>query len=337
MILIISHQSPDHTTCEVMDWLEAMGVDFIRLNGETLLSHHFLLDIGDKHLEMAVDNRTISIDDIAAVWYRRDAASRAVSDLKPHLDQLGDPLLERSILTYASDEMKQAKIALYTILDKKPWLPKPGRIGIKKIETLLIAKRCGLHIPDTIITNNKNDILKFKEKHRAIITKPISESQFFNYNGGSYGIYTEEAGQDTIDNCRDDIFPSLVQEMIQKEFEIRVFYLDGRCYSMAIFSQADSKTNVDFRRYNGKKPNRTVPYKLPESVEENISSLMKSLDLNTGSIDIIKSVSGQYVFLEVNPTGQFGMVSHPCNYYLEHEIASYLAGHITRNSNEKSQ
>jgi hypothetical protein len=30
------------------------------------------------------------------------------------------------------------------------------------------------------------------------------------------------------------------------------------------------------------------------------------------------------VFLEVNPTGQYGMVSDPCNYYLDKKIAEYL-------------
>jgi hypothetical protein len=33
----------------------------------------------------------------------------------------------------------------------------------------------------------------------------------------------------------------------------------------------------------------------------------------------------QFVFLEVNPDGQFGMVPHPCNYFIEREIANVLA------------
>ena len=36
------------------------------------------------------------------------------------------------------------------------------------------------------------------------------------------------------------------------------------------------------------------------------------MSLNTGSIDLIKTKSGDYVFLEVNPVGQFSMVSFPC-------------------------
>ena len=46
--------------------------------------------------------------------------------------------------------------------------------------------------------------------------------------------------------------------------------------------------------------------------------------MNTGSFDFILTSEGEYVFLEVNPIGQFGMVSYPCNYYLEEKIVDLL-------------
>jgi glutathione synthase/RimK-type ligase-like ATP-grasp enzyme len=52
---------------------------------------------------------------------------------------------------------------------------------------------------------------------------------------------------------------------------------------------------------------------------------MTDLCLDTGSIDIVRTTDGRYVFLEVNPVGQFGMVSVPCNYNLELKVAKYLA------------
>jgi len=52
---------------------------------------------------------------------------------------------------------------------------------------------------------------------------------------------------------------------------------------------------------------------------------MKKINLDNGSIDIIVDNNGKYYFLEINPVGQFGMVSIPCNYYLEKKIANYLA------------
>jgi hypothetical protein len=54
---------------------------------------------------------------------------------------------------------------------------------------------------------------------------------------------------------------------------------------MAIFSQNDKKTKIDFRNYNAIKPNRTVPFKLPIRIEEKIVKFMKLVDMNWGSID----------------------------------------------------
>jgi hypothetical protein len=51
---------------------------------------------------------------------------------------------------------------------------------------------------------------------------------------------------------------------------------------------------------------------------------MYHLRLETGSIDLIHTPDGRDVFLEVNPVGQFGMVSIPCNYGLERKVADLL-------------
>lgn len=86
---------------------------------------------------------------------------------------------------------------------------------------------------------------------------------------------------------------------------------------MAILSQSDEKTKIDFRKYNEEKPNRNVPFKLPDDIDQKIKQLFKYLDLNTGSVDLIVDHQENFYFLEINPVGQFGMVSYPCNYFLE--------------------
>ena len=119
-------------------------------------------------------------------------------------------------------------------------------------------------------------------------------------------------------------FITFFQDKIDKEFEIRTFYLNGKCYSMAIFSQNDERTKTDFRKYNLEKPNRNVPYNLSSCIEEKIKLLMQALDLNCGSLDFLKGKDGKFYFLEVNTIGQFLGLSHTCNYSLDKKIADYL-------------
>jgi len=117
--------------------------------------------------------------------------------------------------------------------------------------------------------------------------------------------------------------PSFVQHKIEKLYELRVFIFQNIIYSLAIFSQFDSSTRTDYRTWDNDKL-RFVPYELPNEVKQRLLSLMNTLKLTTGSIDIIVTPNYEYVFLEINPCGQFSFVSSYCNYYIEKEIAQSL-------------
>lgn len=95
-------------------------------------------------------------------------------------------------------------------------------------------------------------------------------------------------------------------------------------YSMAIFSQLNAHSEVDWRKSQHEQNTRSVPFLLPKKYEKPIHRLMVKLGLKTGSLDFIVNKDGQLIFLEVNPVGQFGMVSELCNYSLYHKFASFI-------------
>jgi ATP-GRASP peptide maturase of grasp-with-spasm system len=193
---------------------------------------------------------------------------------------------------------------------------------------LQYAAALGLKIPNTIVTNCKKDLFDFLLKEQEIIIKPLSDAfTLIIPNEISLLTYTSEISKEKIEKMDDWFFTAMFQGLIKKKYEIRVFYLEPNFYSMAIFSQNDEKTTLDFRNYNDDKPNRNIPYKLPIFIEDKLRELMKKLNLQTGSIDLIKSYQNDYVFLEVNPVGQFGMTSKPCNYQIEKKIAQFLIQH----------
>jgi glutathione synthase/RimK-type ligase-like ATP-grasp enzyme len=161
--------------------------------------------------------------------------------------------------------------------------------------------------------------------YNKIITKAMSEAYKGEQKGKAVIAFTKLVNKDFI-NSLPDVFPSMLfQQYIEKDYEIRIFYLDGKLYPMAIFSQSSHKTKVDFRNYDSESPNRTVPCKLPKNVEESLLRFMKDHEFDGASVDMVKCKNtGNYYFLEVNSHGQFGMVSEPCNYYLEKKIAEIL-------------
>ncbi|WP_053002183.1 grasp-with-spasm system ATP-grasp peptide maturase [Kordia jejudonensis] len=192
------------------------------------------------------------------------------------------------------------------------------------------AQKLGLIIPKTIVTNSLDDLHSFFiDCNKKIITKSIHEviidhrheikKDEFIFLYQMTKLITE------LDDDVPKIFaPSLFQEYIDKEYEIRTIYINGECYSAAIFSQLNEQTEIDMRNRDANRPSRYIPYKLDDSIENKLHKLMIKLGLKFGAIDLIKSKDGEYYFLEINPVGQYGDVSMICNYYLHKKIAEYL-------------
>jgi ATP-GRASP peptide maturase of grasp-with-spasm system len=321
MILLLSING-DTTTEDVMDWLMAKKADFIRLNDEEfLLGAYSTFEINNKgcKVEFNLQKRGIDMDSINVIWYRKFGYYSAT--------ELGITTTHKQIPLKVKNHLKSEYLAftdLFLLFDNKFWLCKPNKVEISKTYQLSAAKNKGFDIPDTIITSSKKNVLRFLNKHQCIITKPIKDGRLFQIKKAGYYLYTSLFDKSNLSEMPDDFFPSLFQEKLNKEFEVRTFFINNSCYSMAIFSQNDDRTKVDFRALNKKKPNRNVPFILPRKIELKIIALMNKLELNTGSIDFVITKDGRCVFLEVNPIGQLGMVSQPCNYYLEEIIADFL-------------
>ncbi|MPT36147.1 MAG: grasp-with-spasm system ATP-grasp peptide maturase [Flavobacterium sp.] len=325
MILILSAHF-DQSTNDVIDWLCYYKAPFVRVDGESYLNSelNFKVMLSDNGIELSLGN--ILLNNLTSVWNRRWIPYNfSFNDELKKFEDVDIGVLA-NIKNNVIIEMRKSCKLLFDFLQTKniKSLPFFNAIAIDKVTVLKTAASVGLKIPESIICNNKNDVLRFYEKHKKIITKPLGEAMSFSGKSHNYINKTVIIEECFLEQIEERFFPSLFQKYIEKEIEIRSFFIEGKFYSMAIFSQLDKKTSVDFRNYNDLHPNRNIPFKLPEEVEKRIDNLMSILNLNTGSVDIILTPDNDFVFLEVNPIGQFGMTSYPCNYYLEKEIAKSL-------------
>ncbi|MEA2604802.1 MAG: hypothetical protein QOF89_5794 [Acidobacteriota bacterium] len=330
MILILSQSSMEPTTEEVMDWLEALGEPCLRLNGEDVdgpTALRIRLDGEDVVLELEADGVELPLAEIGAVWYRRwlpERRSEMLPSLLDPLEQEADSKLDYDLRRHLTLESRKLSDFLFLRFAGLPWLSQPRRASLNKLDVLTRAARAGFDTPATLVTTEREALRRFCAAHGTVITKPIGEVDMFLEGERSHFLFTTALDLAAVDALPERFAPSLFQEMVDKEYELRIFYLDGECHAMAIFSQNDPQTQTDFRRYNREKPNRTVPFRLTPDTEERIRRLMADLALETGSIDLLVTRDGREVFLEVNPVGQFGMVSKPCNYRLERKVAELL-------------
>ena len=351
MILIIGRNEIDMPTDLVYSWVKYLGAGCIKLNGSDLLEQQNAICINNDGISSKPkwSFNGINIEDITAIWMRRWIASEVFNELDTLMDSsvfldlmagmaektahekgAADlteiiAMMKAEFISQRRSEFKSYSQYFFELIKNIPTLGFAFYSAKDpcKAQQIKMAQDAGLKTPDSILTNSKEHLKSFASRYGKIICKNIGEISALYYHK-LFMTYTSVITPEFIEQLPDHFYLSLFQEAIDKEFEIRVFYLNGSLYSMAIFSGQDPQTRIDFRMYNAEKPNRTVPFQLPADIEAKIIEFMKRVNLTTGSLDLIYSQQGEYYFLEVNPVGQFGMVSFPCNYNLEKKVAEHL-------------
>lgn len=314
--ITIQSDSFDTSTDDVMSWINFLApnrkikalLDDTNIQGiEVFLSNdHSFLNFND-----------CKISNDSPYWYRR-GQYKLRSSYRTDSD-----ILVRGIAKEYIDSI----VSFVESFDVKNGINKFSDNRIEKLNILQDCMDLGLQIPETLITSNIERVKEFLMKHDKIICKPVKNPfSRFKYKNKvvRFSASTLLITLENIDSFPKIFLHSMFQQYINKKVELRAFYLKGRFFTMAIFSQSNPKTMVDFRNYDHANPNRVVPYMLPSFMQEKLRKLMNKNRLDSGSFDIIITPEDEYVFLEVNPIGQFQWLSRNCNYFLEKEIAELL-------------
>lgn len=114
------------------------------------------------------------------------------------------------------------------------------------------------------------DVKQFLKKGR-IITKPISNIPDFLSHDYNLSYETKEVIESNLDFLGNIFANSMFQRLIEKIYEVRVFYFLGKLYSIAIFSQSREEFKIDYRNYSYYKPDRSTPYELPKVIVKKIT------------------------------------------------------------------
>jgi len=176
------------------------------------------------------------------------------------------------------------------------------------------AKNVGLNTASYYLTNYLDD--KIVEN---IIVKSIADVHPFEYENYRYAMQYKFLSNAKLHSKAICFY----QDYISKSFEIRSFLLDKEFYSMATFTQNNPHSKIDGRN-DPLNTNKKTPYVLPVDIKDKLLDFADKMGINTGSFDLLFNEEKGYLFLEVNPSGQFEWLSKNCNYYLEEKIALYL-------------
>jgi ATP-GRASP peptide maturase of grasp-with-spasm system len=300
MVIINKYNEIDYSTELIINWLNVNKTKYTIINYNEINESFEILKNINKHKFLKIWN------------WRSITGQSNVSKNSMFYNYFNNE--SRTLLDYSFTKLEHKSI----------WYPKK-KSKLNKLTVLDFCSKIGLKTPKTIVTTSKSKLLTFRKKNLRIISKPIYEVDAWTSRKMTHTLFTTLITDEDINRLPSYFFPSLFQEYIEKDFEIRSFFIDGDFYSMAIFSQSNEKTKIDFRHYDYSLENRTTSFKLPHEIRIKLTILFNMLDLRMGVVDLIYSKKREYYFLELNPVGQFNMISEPCNYYLEKIIADKLS------------
>ncbi|MET7426369.1 MvdC/MvdD family ATP grasp protein [Dactylosporangium sp. NPDC005555] len=238
----------------------------------------------------------VDLDGLTCVWHRRPSAP-----VPPHT--VTDPdtraHLAAEVRTYLDGMWRGLRCrqvpATRDVIDRAD----------RKSFHLAVAAGLGFALPPTLITADPDRFLDFYDAHDGkIITKPLHRSPR-GTEDAPLGRFTEPVGNRDLAHVGAlRLAPMIVQAYVPKRVEVRVTVVGGAVFAAEIHSQATAHTRYDWRRYDhANTPLKVHP--LPRDVTERCRALVAALGLSFGAVDLILTPEGRYVFLEINPNGQF--------------------------------
>lgn len=287
MILCITHSRDFYNIDLFFEYLTSKNIPYFRLNSDKL-NHAQKISISQNSFELIDEfGNTLKSEDVKSVWHRKSWRIETPEELDEEYKKIF--IKEYSTLRYN----------LFTALEHLPWINPfeiENKIDGNKILQLKIAEKKGLIVPKTLFSNDAEAITTFfytygSGKMVAKLHGVISKSM-----GGENLLSTQIIDEDSLENIADIQYcPMIFQPYIEKEYELRIIYLDGEFFTGKI----NNSENTDWRIAKGNY--FWSEYDLPENIKSGLTGMMKEMGLYMGAIDMIRGKDGRYYFLEVNP------------------------------------
>ncbi|MGB7980961.1 MAG: hypothetical protein WCF36_09245 [Candidatus Nanopelagicales bacterium] len=312
-VLILAPVTDDHAVA-VAEQIDALGgraeiIDLAWFPEQASLSMRLDSCAGCIASWVVHAGRRISLRDVDAVWVRR-----------PQYPEVAEAMVRPSHRVFAANETHEALGGLWHALRAR-WVNEPGADdrAARKGYQLVMAQERGLEIPRTLMTNDPDDALRFVDScgYRDVIYKSFSSTA--DEWRETRLLKTEELAM----LAHVAHAPVIFQEYVPAEYDLRVTVVAGQLFPAAIHSQQTAYP-VDSRIDIGNA--RIEATALPAEVAELLLGLTDDLCLVYGAIDLRLTPDGRYVFLEINPAGQFRYIEAATGLPITAALARALLG-----------
>jgi glutathione synthase/RimK-type ligase-like ATP-grasp enzyme len=248
----------------------------------------------------------LDLDAVRAVWWRRPQPFRLPAGMDS-TDQ-----------GFALSEATTAFQGLYQSLDAV-WVNDPARDAVAacKPYQLTVAQQIGLDIPLTLMTNDVDKARAFFRQHDGEVIYKQFLAMPNNWRETRRLKPEDEAHASSIAYA-----PVIFQKHVPAVADLRVTIVGREVYAAAT-DVRDAEYPQDVRMNLGAK---YQAHELPPETTGKLHALMERLGLVYGAIDLRLTPEGRYVFLEINPAGQFLYIEHATGQPIAEALARKLIG-----------
>jgi glutathione synthase/RimK-type ligase-like ATP-grasp enzyme len=313
IVLIITNEHDPHADAVVLE-LHKRNIPVFRFHPDDFPhASSISIEIRDGSIEgeITTSSRKVAFKDICAAWYRRPQ-SMFIGSVSPTATQLDDYVKVQTAVT-----MRTLYQTLQTL-----WVCHPHKLQHADIKALQLAEasKAGLKTPHTLISNQPTRAAAFVDclGEAECAIKPLNTTGLSNEQGYRLPLTTTLPKGYPLDSVA--LAPNIFQPYVPKEAELRCVVIGEKIFSARINSQANENTRKDWR--GGECQHE--PFSLPEQVEASIHRLMESFGINFASLDMILTPEGEFVFLELNPNGQWLWLEHELGFPLVASMADLL-------------
>jgi len=317
-VLVLTHTADHFVTERVAEALARRGVTAVRFDTDLFpLEARLTTRIADGESAHTLRCGTLELDarSVRAVWARRLWTPRLPDELEP-------PIREGCLR-----ETRAALRGWLTALADVRWVNPldAGAAAEDKPRQLRLARELGLCVPRTLVTNDPDAVRAFREEVGPLVTKmltPLSQSM------GKAELFVRTSAlrdEDLADLSGLALSPMVFQERIEKRRELRVACVGTRTFTGALDASRSAAGAVDWRAARPDEV-RWEHAELDARVAERLARLLSALGLSYGAADLIETPSGETVFLELNPGGEWGMLERDLGLPIGEALAEELLG-----------
>lgn len=313
-VLIVSTLA-DVATDDVARRLAARGVAYSRINTEDYPFSRTLSFVPKQTGAIEwLTNDGQPLRSPTSIWYRRMRTPPRPGGM------------DTGVYEFCLQETRSTLLGCVLALTGR-WMSHPAAVWKSEFKPfqLALATQIGLSIPPTIITNDPRAIRKAFDQFGTMVAKPVRRGHITE-DGRTSAIYTSQVLKEHLDEIESAHYsPAIYQALVSKRYDVRVTIVGRRVFAASIDSQSDPAAAIDWRQTeNPGLPHHYIT--LPERLNDQLLRLMDLLELSFGAVDLIQKADGEFVFLEVNPNGQWLWLDRMLNLGISECVAEWLTG-----------